>query len=167
MRNLLLCTSAFCAAAIAAPAMAQTVPAGAAGGEPSVYDGDWLSVGAGVGYGPSYDGSDDYVVFPVPVVQGNLAGIGITPRMGGIALDFVPDPDKGVGFNIGPSIRLRTNRASQIEDRSSVRSASSTGRWKWGRASGSGCRRCFTSTMPSPSTPMSRGTWRERTRAWW
>ena len=117
MRNLLLCTSALCAAAIAAPAMAQNVPAGAAGDEPSVYDGDWLSIGAGAGYGPSYDGSDDYVVFPVPVVQGNLAGIGITPRMGGIALDFLPDPDKGVGFNIGPAIRLRTNRASQIEDK--------------------------------------------------
>lgn len=25
----------------------------------TVYDGDWVSIGAGVGYGPSYSGSDD------------------------------------------------------------------------------------------------------------
>lgn len=84
--------------------------------EPSVFDGDWLSVGVGVGYGPSYDGSDDYTAFPIPVLQGSLGGIGISPRAGGIALDLLPDPDKGIGFNIGPSVRLRTDRASGIKD---------------------------------------------------
>ena len=113
MRKKLLSVAGLYAAVIAAPAMAQDA---AADSVSSVYDGDWLSVGAGIGYGPSYDGSDDYTAFPIPVVQGSLGGIGISPRAGGIALDLLPDPDKGVGFNIGPSARLRTDRASGIKD---------------------------------------------------
>lgn len=84
--------------------------------EDTVFDGDWLSIGLGVGYGPSYDGSDDYVAFPLPVVQGSLGGIGISPRPAGLALDFIPDADEGPSFSFGPAIRLRNSRADQIED---------------------------------------------------
>jgi len=86
--------------------------------EPSVFDGDYLTVGAGVIYGPSYEGSDDIVATPVPVMQGRLAGVDITPRQGGIALDFIPD-GKGakVGFSLGPVVTYSRNRNSQIEDR--------------------------------------------------
>lgn len=100
------------AALIAAPAIAQE----AGNNEPSVFDGDWLSVGAGVSYGPSYDGSDDYVASPLPVVQGEVLGIGITPRAGGFSLDVLPNADEGVSFAFGPTFRLRSNRHSQIED---------------------------------------------------
>merc|ERR1712034_232159 len=78
----------------ASPAAAQEtdeIAAASGNAEPTVFDGDWLSVGAGVIYGPSYRGSDDYVFSPIPVVQGNLGGVGISPRAGGIALDFIPD----------------------------------------------------------------------------
>ena len=68
---------------------------------PSVYDGDWISVGAGVGYAPSYDGSDDYVFFPAPLIQGQVGPVGINPRPAGLALDFVKDPEEGVGFDFG------------------------------------------------------------------
>ena len=85
--------------------------------EGSVFDGDHLTVGMGAIYGPSYDGSDDYVVTPTPVVQGNLKGIAITPRPGGVALDLVPDgQDPKIGFSFGPVATLSRNRASQIED---------------------------------------------------
>jgi len=84
--------------------------------EPTVFDGDWLSVGAGVIYGPSYRGSDDYVFSPIPVVQGNLGGVGISPRAGGIALDFIPDTDGEVSFSAGIAAKLSRNRAAQIED---------------------------------------------------
>lgn len=85
--------------------------------ESSVFDGDHLTVGAGVIYGPSYDGSDDYVASVVPVVQGNLKGIAITPRPGGVALDVIPDGDDAqIGFSFGPVATLSSNRASQIED---------------------------------------------------
>lgn len=82
----------------------------------SVYDGDYLSVGVGVGYGPSYDGSDDYVLFPAPLVQGSLGGVGISPRGAGLALDFIPDADEGISFDAGIAARMRANRARQIKD---------------------------------------------------
>ena len=82
----------------------------------SVYDGDWLSVGIGAGLVPSYTGSDDYVFFPLPVVQGQLGGIGISPRPAGLALDFVPAPEEGVDIDLGLAVRLRNARADQIED---------------------------------------------------
>ena len=107
--------------AFACPALAQedtTVagPADEVEDSPSVYEGDWVSLGAGVGYGPSYDGSDDYVFFPAPLIQGQIGPIGINPRPAGIALDFVKDPEDGVGFDFGVAARLRSNRADQIED---------------------------------------------------
>ena len=50
--------------------------------EQSVFDGDYVTIGAAGVYGPSYEGSDDQVFYPVPVLQGKLAGIGISPRQG-------------------------------------------------------------------------------------
>lgn len=82
----------------------------------TVYDDTWLSIGAGVGYGPSYDGSDDYVFYPAPLIQGRIAGVGIQPRPAGIALDFLKDPAEGVGFALGPVVRARFNRSRQIKD---------------------------------------------------
>lgn len=100
----------------ASPAFAQGMGAVSVDGEKSAFDGDWLAVGAGAIYSPSYDGSDDYVITPAPIVQGELFGIGINPRPAGFALDFLQNPDEGVGFSFGPSVRLRSNRAVQIKD---------------------------------------------------
>lgn len=85
-------------------------------GQETVYDGNWLGIGAGGVYMPSYDGSDDYVLTPVPMLQGELFGIGINPRQGGVVLDFIKNPEEGIGLSFGPSVRLRANRASQIKD---------------------------------------------------
>ena len=84
--------------------------------EETVFDGDWLSIGVGAVYSPSYRGSDDYVISPLPIVQGSLGGVGINPRPGGLALDFVPDADGEVAFSAGVAARVNRNRASQIED---------------------------------------------------
>lgn len=83
----------------------------------TVFDGDHLTIGAGVGYSPSYEGSDNYVVSVLPLVQGKLGGVVISPRPGGVALDLIPDAkDAKVGFSLGPSARLRRNRVSDIKD---------------------------------------------------
>ena len=82
----------------------------------TVYDDTWVSLGVGVGLGPSYDGSDEYAVFPAPIIQGKVAGISIQPRPAGLALDFIPDADGGMGFALGPTMRVRSNRARQIKD---------------------------------------------------
>lgn len=84
--------------------------------EGSVFDGDWMTIGAGAVLNPSYDGSDDYVISPLPLIQGSLAGIAINPRPAGIALDFIPDGDNRVNVSLGVAGRLNRNRASQIED---------------------------------------------------
>lgn len=84
--------------------------------EGSVFDGDWISIGAGAVYSPSYDGSDDYVISPLPIVQGSLGGVSINPRPGGVALDFIPDADGNVAFSAGVAARIRRNRASRIKD---------------------------------------------------
>lgn len=82
-----------------------------------VFAGDYLTVGVGGFYGPSYEGSDDYVLFPAPIVQGRLLGVAITPRAGGVALDVVPDAkDAKVGFSLGPVVNIRRDRASHIKD---------------------------------------------------
>ena len=78
----------------------------------TVFDGDFLSVGVGVAYGPSYSGSDDYTAFVLPIVQGSLGGVDINPRPAGIALDFVPDAASGVSFSAGPVIKLNRDRAT-------------------------------------------------------
>ena len=107
--------------ASATPSLAQdAVPEGAAAGPPipteTVFDGDYLSIGIGAGLGPSYTGSDDYVVFPLPIIQASYKGIDISPRPAGLAIDFIPDAEEGVSFNLGVAGRLRSDRADQIED---------------------------------------------------
>lgn len=97
---------------VAAPAFAQEPASG-----PTVFDDDFLIVGAGVAYVPSYEGSDEYVVTPVPALSGRIGGVGITPRAGGLALDFINDSrDPKISFQIGPVARLRFDRNRQIKD---------------------------------------------------
>ena len=113
--------TAVAAIAFAAPIAAQEtnveepIPAGP---PETVFDGDFLSVGIGVGYNASYSGSDDYAVNVLPIVQASVAGIKINPRPAGLAIDFIPDPDEGIGFSAGPLIRLRNDRtdAEDIKD---------------------------------------------------
>lgn len=114
MRKMLMQPAvAVLAALVPLPALAQ--PSTAV--EENVFDGDYITIGAGVIYGPSYDGSDDYVLTPIPVVQGSFRGINITPRAGGVSLDFIPDgEDPQIGFSFGPIVTLNSNRRSNIED---------------------------------------------------
>ncbi|WP_133366431.1 MipA/OmpV family protein [Qipengyuania sediminis] len=93
----------------AAPAEA-AIPAG------SVFEGDWVTLGAGAALIASYDGSDDYVLSPLPLLQGRLGGVSINPRAAGLALDLIPDRTGATGFSLGVAARLNRNRADQIED---------------------------------------------------
>lgn len=88
------------------------------GGPPdNVYDDTWISIGVGAGLGASYSGSDDYVVFPAPLIQGKIGGVRISPRPAGLALDLIDSSDSdGPNFDLGPSFRLRSDRADQIAD---------------------------------------------------
>ena len=122
MRFSLAVTLSAIAVLASSPAFAQSagtaVPATATTRAPTIYDGDYLTVGVGVGYGPSYEGSDDGLVFPAGAVQGHFRGVGINARAYGFALDLIDDgQNDGLSFNVGPVIRLRRDRTSRIKDR--------------------------------------------------
>ncbi|MCE7795972.1 MipA/OmpV family protein [Sphingobium sufflavum] len=95
-----------------APALAQDTPP-----QTSIFDGDYLTIGAGGAFGPSYEGSDDYVAFPAAAVMGRVAGVGIAARPAGLALDFINDPkDAKLSLQFGPVVRTRFDRNRQIKD---------------------------------------------------
>lgn len=90
----------------------------------SVYDDLWLSIGIGAALIPSYEGSNDYVFSPVPLVQGKLGFVRINPRPAGLALDFLPKPERKPGsgagsgprFSLGINMRYRANRTGDVQD---------------------------------------------------
>lgn len=82
----------------------------------SVFDDNYITLGVGGAISPSYTGSDDYVFSALPFVQGSLLGVDISPSAAGVTLDFLPDPDDGVGYDLGIATRLRSNRVDRIED---------------------------------------------------
>lgn len=106
-------------AAFCAPAFAQeTAAESAETSDRGVFAGDWVTVGIGAGYGPSYDGSDDYVLFPAPLAQGSLGGIEFGARGPGLYADLIADgnSDSNVKFLAGPLVRVRMDRNSNIKD---------------------------------------------------
>ena len=83
-----------------------------------VFAGDWLTLGIGAGYGPSYEGSDDYVLFPAPLAQGSVSGFDFGARGPGLYVDLVRDNNAAgnVKFLAGPLVRVRMDRHSKIKD---------------------------------------------------
>lgn len=119
------CSLAICAAVsvclAAAPTFAQAPEAESAKADApdrGVFEGDWLTVGIGAGYGPSYEGSDDYTVFPAPIAQGSIGGLDFGARGPGLYVDLIPDgnSDSNVKFLAGPLVRVRLDRNSNIKD---------------------------------------------------
>ena len=93
-----------------------------AGGPPfkPVFDETWATVGIGAGLVPSYSGSDDYRVFPLPLIVGRVGEVGISPNGPGFNLNLLSDgPSRGpakTSVSFGPSFRFRNDRAGSIED---------------------------------------------------
>lgn len=86
-----------------------------------VFDDNWATIGLGVGMVPSYAGSNDYIAFPLPLIVGRVAGIGISPNGPGFVLDFNPGkpglaPQKGARIAFGPAFRFRNDRNNRISD---------------------------------------------------
>jgi MipA family protein len=114
------CAAALCfSAALCAPAFAQEDQA-PADERPnrSVFSGDWVTVGLGAGLSPSYDGSDQYDLFPAPLVQGSVKGIDFGARGPGLYVDLIADgnSENDVKFLAGPLLRFRMDRNGNIKD---------------------------------------------------
>ncbi|MBL0924905.1 MAG: MipA/OmpV family protein [Sphingomonadaceae bacterium] len=107
--------------ALAQPLSAQTQESETAKADApdrGVFAGYWLTLGIGAGYGPSYEGSDDYVLFPAPIAQGSVSGFDFGARGPGLYVDLVRDgnSDRNVKFLAGPLVRVRLDRRSDIKD---------------------------------------------------
>lgn len=83
----------------------------------NVFDGDFVTIGAGLAVGPSYEGSDNYDLNPLPVILGSVGGIDFEPRGPGLALDLIPDrPGSKIDFKLGPVGRARFDRNNGTRD---------------------------------------------------
>lgn len=85
-----------------------------------VFDETWATIGLGAGLVPSYAGSNNYIVFPLPLIVGRVGGIGIRPNGAGLTFNVLsPKPSFGprkTRVSFGPAFRLRNDRNVQIED---------------------------------------------------
>ncbi|MEP4892635.1 MipA/OmpV family protein [Parasphingorhabdus sp.] len=83
----------------------------------TVFDGDYVTLGIGAAIGPSYDGSDNYTISPLPVIIGSVAGIDVQPRGPGFAADFITDQSGAkIDYVLGPVVRARFDRNNSIKD---------------------------------------------------
>ncbi|HEY9091715.1 MipA/OmpV family protein [Parasphingorhabdus sp.] len=83
----------------------------------NVFAGDYVTIGAGVRVGPSYAGSDDYNISPLPVIIGSISGIDFQPRGPGFAVDLIPDKRNAkIDYILGPVAVARFDRKSSIKD---------------------------------------------------
>lgn len=107
-------------AAVAQPAPPTTPAPPAFALQKPVFDETWATLGLGAGLVPSYAGSNDYIVFPLPLIVGRVGGVGIRPNGPGFTLNLLsPPPSFGkrrVRLNAGPAFRFRNDRNAQIED---------------------------------------------------
>ncbi|MCB2068076.1 MAG: MipA/OmpV family protein [Erythrobacter sp.] len=107
------------ATVLARPAMAQAegeIPPLHIDLDDTIYEGDYLVVGAGVIYSPSYSGSDDYVITALPAAQFSYGGVDVSPRAGGLTIEFVHQRLSQARLEFGLTGRLRSDRASRIRD---------------------------------------------------
>lgn len=97
-----------------------SAPAGApaAGPPETIFDETWVTIGAGAGFRPSYEGSNDYNISPAPLIQGSIEGFDFAARGPGLFVDLIRDnkPQNKVRFILGPQILFRLDRTSRIND---------------------------------------------------
>ena len=79
-------------------------------------DNNSLTIGAGIGYTPSYEGSDDYRIIPAAIVRGEVAGHAFFTRGLQLYFDAIPEaPGAKLDLSLGPVAGLRLNRTSAIK----------------------------------------------------
>lgn len=110
-----LCLTALTLAIAAAPALAQDVPTAPpdAGGTTTAVGGDSITIGAGAGYMPDYDGSNDYRFQAVPGAIGSVGGFAFTLAGNRASVDLIPNkPGPTWDVQAGPMVLVNFNRSS-------------------------------------------------------
>ena len=99
--------------ALATPAFAQSSDAAL----PDPNDrSDIVTIGAGFGILPDYEGSDDYRFIPAVAARGRISGISFFTRGTYLYVDVVPRGAGKIEFDAGPIVGVRFNRTGKIKD---------------------------------------------------
>ncbi|RJF93350.1 MipA/OmpV family protein [Sphingomonas cavernae] len=78
---------------------------------------DTVTLGGGVAYGPSYEGSDDYQIIPGAQVRGKVDGYSFFMRGLQFYADLVREaPEETLDLSFGPVVGARLNRVTSIKD---------------------------------------------------
>lgn len=73
-----------------------------------------LTVGVGAAAIPSYEGSDDYRVIPVPQFRGKVHDFAFWTRGPSLYVDAIPNRDEnGLDLELGPVVNVRLDRSSR------------------------------------------------------
>ena len=73
-----------------------------------------LTVGMGIAAVPSYEGSDDYRVLPVPQFRGKVKDFAFWTRGSALYVDAIPNRDTdGLDVELGPVVNVRFDRSSR------------------------------------------------------
>ncbi|WP_370308672.1 MipA/OmpV family protein [Sphingobium abikonense] len=73
-----------------------------------------LTVGVGAAVVPSYEGSDDYRVIPVPQLRGKVHDFAFWTRGPALFVDVIPNrSDDGIDVQLGPVVGARFDRTSR------------------------------------------------------
>ena len=104
------------AACLASPGFAQSTSTSALPTPEEVNQRDTLTVAAGAGILPDYEGSDDYRILPVAALRGRYHGIAFETRGAYLYVDVVPRGTGHVDFEFGPIAGLRFNKRRHIDD---------------------------------------------------
>ncbi|HXH15369.1 MAG TPA: MipA/OmpV family protein [Sphingomonas sp.] len=110
MKHLLLAAAL---TAFATPALAQSIDVAL----PDPNDqSDTVTIGAGVGIVPDYEGSDDYRLIPAVAARGRISGFSFFTRGTYLYVDLVPRGSAKIEFDAGPIVGVRLNRNRKIKD---------------------------------------------------
>lgn len=118
MRAILLSVGAALLAS-AVPAFAQdtTSPAQAPITPDVDTGGNSITVGVGAALVPTYEGSDNSRVVPVPAIRGNIDGYAFSTRGSKLVVDIVPNDEGPVwDYQFGPVVSLNFNRVGDPGD---------------------------------------------------
>jgi len=77
---------------------------------------DTFSIGAGAGFIPDYEGSDDYELIPVAGIRGRWNGFNFYTRGTYLYADFIRRGDNALEFDLGPIVGVRMNRTGKVKD---------------------------------------------------
>jgi MipA family protein len=114
--RLLMLAACLCAVPGALVAQSGSRPNVQPGAIPSS-DRDRLTIGLAGGFGPSYEGSDNYRFRPGGIIQGSVSGFEFIARGTNLYVDLLREaPRARTDFVLGPVVQLRLERDSDIRD---------------------------------------------------